>query len=39
MIVIMHIARKSFLALQIIVESFTEARQMRRNMTGRLENS
>ena len=39
MIAIMLIARKSLHALQIIVESFTEARQMRRNMTGRLENS
>jgi len=37
--IVMLIARKGFRALQIIVESFTEARQMRRTMTGRLENS
>jgi hypothetical protein len=33
MIVIMHVARKSFRALRILVESFTEARQMRRKMS------
>jgi hypothetical protein len=38
MIVIVHIARRGFRILQIIVESFTEARQMRRKMTGRFEN-